>query len=94
MKTIQEKIAVMQHFANGGEVECADKGRNEWCAINTPMWNWGELDYRIKAKTKQVKMLCWTNGKRLVWYSQEHDLSKQHNWERVLAEDKIIEVEE
>jgi len=46
MKTIQDIIKVMQHFANGGEVEC--RTARDWFNAPNPSWNWGSADYRIK----------------------------------------------
>lgn len=46
MKTTEEKIEVMQHFADGGEVEC--RTVREWFTAPNPTWNWGSADYRIK----------------------------------------------
>ena len=46
MKTIQEQIAVMQHFAAGGKVE-RDYGANGWGVVFNPTWNWLFSDYRI-----------------------------------------------
>jgi hypothetical protein len=77
MKTIQEQIAVMQHFANGGKVEfCASAG---WLACPAPSWNWLLFDYRIAEEadpyaelkkaaadpTKQIR--CWRVNKWGVW---------------------------
>lgn len=47
MKTIQEIIKVMQHFANGGEVE-KHYGVDGWEVVFNPVWNWSTQDYRIK----------------------------------------------
>lgn len=47
MKTIQEQIAVMQHFADGGEVE-KHYGVDGWEVVFNPAWNWSTQDYRIK----------------------------------------------
>ena len=41
-------IKVMEHFANGGEVECVEKGHNIWVTAKNPLWNWDDFDYRIK----------------------------------------------
>ncbi len=46
MKTIEEQIAVMKHFANGGKVEYRDNEGN-WHLISDPMWNWRHYNYRI-----------------------------------------------
>jgi hypothetical protein len=44
--TLEEKIAVMQHFARGGEVEI--RIDNRWFATLAPAWDWYSFDYRIK----------------------------------------------
>ena len=73
MKTIQEQIAVMQHFADGGQVERMNY-KGDWCIASAPVWDWHVFDYRIaeidpyaelkKAEadpTKQVKIKRWSN---------------------------------
>lgn len=46
MKTTEEKIEVMQHYANGGDVET--RGVLGWVLDPNPKWNWTTYDYRIK----------------------------------------------
>ena len=46
MATLQEQIAVMQHFANGGKVEYMQP-KGEWAPINSPCWNWLQNSYRV-----------------------------------------------
>ena len=41
-------IKVMQHYADGGEVENKNKESNKWFIGCTPVWNWAKYDYRIK----------------------------------------------
>ena len=41
MKTIEEQIAVMQHFANGGKVEVFDSGYESWEELENTDFNWG-----------------------------------------------------
>ena len=49
---IKEQIAVMQHYANGGEVECIHKFHNDrWDTQEKPSWNWDVFFYRIKQQT-------------------------------------------
>ena len=45
---LKEMIKVMQHYENGGEVECAEIGFDVWRKSNDPSWNWYRYDYRIK----------------------------------------------
>ena len=58
-KTIQEKIEVMQHFANGGAVECKSFGKKEFISIIVPSWNWNNVDYRIKEQKKTITIEKW-----------------------------------
>lgn len=54
MKDIREQIKVMEHFANGGEVEC--KNSVGWGVCDDPLWDWRNFDYRIKEKPKTRPM--------------------------------------
>ena len=48
MKSIQEQIAVMTHFANDGKVEYYNKiEKGVWILVSNPSWNWDIYDYRI-----------------------------------------------
>ena len=59
MKTIEEQIAVMQHFANGGKVEVFDSGYESWEELESTDFNWGYRDYRIKEKKQTVTIEKW-----------------------------------
>lgn len=59
MKTLQEQIEMMQHFANGGEVEYFDKKWKEWTIASTPNFNWAKIDYRIKEQKKTITIEKW-----------------------------------
>lgn len=66
--TLREKIETMEAFERGEEIECRLNGENRWSYAGTPLWNFGDYDYRIKPKPKQVvvieKWLCksaWEN---------------------------------
>ena len=48
MKTIEQQIAVMQHFADGGEVEYTHSGLTHYHTCTTPTWDWSYIDFRIK----------------------------------------------
>ena len=58
MKTIQEQIAVMQHFADGRKVEYRNNSTSTWSFIPNPCWDWSINDYRIAQPPKQ-KMWQW-----------------------------------
>ncbi len=51
---LKDKIKVMQHFSEGGKVECSFVDRTDWRPIDAPVWNWEVSNYRIQPpKTKQ-----------------------------------------
>ena len=47
-KTIKEMIEVMEWFEGGGDVECVEKGYDDWERVTKPLWNWDDFEYRIK----------------------------------------------
>ena len=46
----KEAIKVMQHFVDGGEVECITLRYKNWFIISDPVWDWLRFEYRIKVK--------------------------------------------
>lgn len=56
-KTIQEQIEVMQHYANGGDIEIFSI--DHWVDAIEPGWNWNHCDYRIKEQKKAVIIEKW-----------------------------------
>lgn len=58
-KTIEEQIAVMQHYTNGGEVEMLSAFDKLWYPIKEPCFNWLDYDYRIKEQKKTVIIEKW-----------------------------------
>lgn len=62
-KTIQEQIEIMQHYANGGEVEYIHKSssKEEWILkVNKDIaFNWEYKDYRIKEQKKTITIEKW-----------------------------------
>ena len=55
MKTIEEKIAVMQAFADGKTIEYSIKSDKleDWIITESPFWDWLRIDYRVKEEPKQ-----------------------------------------
>lgn len=62
-KTIQEQIEVMQHYANGGEVEFKHlQGNKEEWQLKTNItigFDWSDKDYRIKEQKKTITIEKW-----------------------------------
>jgi hypothetical protein len=92
MKTIEEQIKVMQHFANGGLIEFADSGKSYWTSVKEPVWDWVCFDYRIKEEKKTItieKWLCKNSLGFAVIDCDEKYLSSV-GWEKI----KLIETYE
>ena len=58
-KTLKEMIEVMEHYENGGEVECVEKGNNNWEIVTKPLWNWDDFAYRIRHSKQKVIIRKW-----------------------------------
>ena len=56
---LKEMIKVMQHFANGGEIESSTKHKQRWICADLPCWDWNEFDYRIKEQKQKVTIEKW-----------------------------------
>ena len=62
---LKEMIKVMQHYADGGEVEMSIKGNDNWVSCSSVYWNWYKMDYRKKEQKQKVtieKWLCESSG--------------------------------
>ena len=84
MKTIEEQIKVMQHFANGGVVEIYVVTEG-WIDSNKPGWDWTCSDYRIKEENKTViieKWLC-KNKLHIYYIVESSDIDSFHKNEKV-----------
>ena len=61
--TTKEKIEVMQHFDNGGEIEFRYRSiiSANWIGLEQqkPAWNWHDNDYRIKPKPVELLYEWW-----------------------------------
>lgn len=63
MKSLKEKIEVMQAALDGKPIEakyCAAKrhGIFEFSPVNDPVWNWDECDYRIEPQPPAKKTVA------------------------------------
>ena len=58
-KDLKEQIEIMTHYLNGGEVECVEKGNNNWEIATKPLWNFDDFDYRIKEQKQKVTIEKW-----------------------------------
>ena len=58
-KDLKEQIEIMTHYLNGGEVECVEKGNDNWEIATKPLWNFDDFDYRIKEPKQNVTIEKW-----------------------------------
>ena len=58
-KDLKEQIEIMTHYLNGGEVECVEKGNDNWEIVTKPLWDWDTYDYRIKDEKQKVTIEKW-----------------------------------
>ena len=53
--TTAGKMAVMQAYEDGKEIQCRLAGDDWWCWVDSehgvPRWGWGQSEYRIKPQT-------------------------------------------
>ena len=98
IKTIQEQIEVMQHYANGGEIEIFTN--EKWGDVTNggfANWNFARYDFRIKEQKKTITIEKWL----LKTYSESrYDIAETSNitdylmgcigWEKV----KLLETYE
>lgn len=62
--TIQDKIKVMQAFAEGAKIEWSPKGRESelWIMTASPVWDWRENTYRIAPAPETPAPFVWPEG--------------------------------
>ena len=58
-KDLKEQIEIMTHYLNGGEVECVEKGNDNWEIVTNTLWNWDTFKYRIKEPKQKVTIEKW-----------------------------------
>ena len=89
-------IKVMQHYADGGEVEqrLRDDDELDWHVNHYPNFDFLHYDYRIKKTIKKIKLEAWIDVcGELRWFSERED-NPENCHVRLPSEDKWVEVEE
>jgi hypothetical protein len=59
--TPTEMIKVIKAYEEGNEIEMSDKNKNDWELAKVPLWNFAQLNYRIKPKEKIVYQYMYQN---------------------------------
>lgn len=52
----REAAAVMLAFADGNRIECKYVNRKEWTKVDTPVWNWDVVEYRVASEPWRGKL--------------------------------------
>ena len=58
-KDLKEQIEIMTHYLNGGEVECVEKGNDNWEIVTNPLWNFDDFEYRMKEQQQKATIEKW-----------------------------------
>ena len=56
---LKEQIEIMTHYLNGGEIECVEKGNDNWEIVTKPLWNFDDFEYRIKEPKQKITIEKW-----------------------------------
>lgn len=65
MSTTAEKIAVMQAYERGENIQVAVSGSDEWddwIIVGSPSWSWRDRDYRVKPKPLDLWLVLDHHG--------------------------------
>lgn len=92
-KPTQEQIEVMQHFANGGEVECRSFNNEKYVITYCPTWTWDRVHYRIKEQKKTIAIEKWLmkTGDRKSFFIVAGDKSYIENYNSQVEKVKLLE---
>lgn len=72
--TTKEMIEIMQAYERGEQIECKTEGYEEsaWEMVESPLWNWGILEYRVKPKPAYRP---YKNIQELLQAQKEHGMN-------------------
>lgn len=90
MKTTQEMIEVMQAYLRGEKIEYR-YGNTDWLECRVPIWNWNNIEYRVKQKQKtrsktKTKFLPFETVDEFLAAQREHgDIIKMIDDDRLLS---------
>ena len=77
---IQEKIKVMQEYAENPNVKIQAKPTRDvnsvWGDVDTPHWNWGECEYRVKPAPKRFWLIINPGGLNQMYTYEEEQIAR------------------
>lgn len=88
MKTLAEKIAVMQAAERGEKIEskyialqCPEAA---WCPNSKPVWDWINFDYRVAPRTKEIVVVAWKAHPQSAFVMDSSTYKGRHDQEQLL----------
>ncbi|MCX6602538.1 MAG: hypothetical protein NTV52_02975 [Acidobacteria bacterium] len=71
MMTIEEMIAVLTHYKNGGKVQCRHESESVWQTFVDcdPRWDFAEFSYRAKPEPLVIYAEIMTLDGKAIQYS-------------------------
>lgn len=75
MKTTEEMISVMRAYADGKTIQFKPNMANEWLDWTVdvdPLWEWTEIDYRVKPEAPKKKVVPYENAEEFLAAQKEH----------------------
>lgn len=96
-KDLKEQIKIMTHYLNNGEIECVEKGNDNWEIVTKPLWNFDDFEYRIKEPKQKVTIEKWlikdvNNGEYFIMESSEIETYYKHYEQIKLIESYEVEL--
>ena len=93
-KDLKEQIEIMTHYLNGGEVECVEKGNDNWEIVTKPLWNFDDFEYRIKEPKPKVTIERWllkdvNSGEHFIMESSDVDKHKHYEKAKLIKSYEI-----
>lgn len=72
MKTLKEKIEVMQAALDGKGIEFRPaETDHEWRIIDDPLFVWGDYDYHIKQEPIEFWVTVYDSGTTACWLTEK-----------------------
>jgi hypothetical protein len=95
VKTTAEKIAVMQAFEDGKEIQFRNNSRpDSWIDCPNPAWNWEMTDYRVKPEPRVIWVNEYSDGLNTWHYQTREDANINIGRRARIACRKFVEVME
>jgi hypothetical protein len=84
----REAAAVMLAFADGSRIECKYVNREEWSKVDTPVWNWDVVEYRVAPEPWTGKIWVHPDGQvERAIDGHNKDAWQKNKWKLITAKE-------